>query len=40
MTDTEHLIAIQTRLERIERLLKKEHEDDIYMTIERDHQKR
>ena len=33
MTDTEHLIAIQTRLERIERLLKKEHEDDIYMTI-------
>ena len=33
MTDTEHLIAIQTRLERIERLIKKEHEDDIYMTI-------
>ena len=33
MTDTEHLIAIQTRLERIERLLKKEHEDDTYMSI-------
>jgi len=33
MTETEHLIAIQGRLERIERLLKKEHEDDIYMTI-------
>ena len=33
MTKLEHLISIQTRLERIERLLKKEHEDDIYMTI-------
>jgi len=33
MTETEHLIAIQTRLERIERLLKKEQEDDTYMSI-------
>ena len=33
MTETEHLIAIQGRLERIERLLNKEQEDDIYMTI-------
>jgi excisionase family DNA binding protein len=33
MTELEHLIAIQTRLERIEILLKKEHEDDMYMTI-------
>lgn len=33
MTNTEHLIQIQTRLERIERLLKKENEDDTLMTI-------
>ena len=33
MNTTEHLISIQTRLERIERLLKKEQEDDTYMTI-------
>ena len=33
MNTTEHLISIQTRLERIERLLKKEQEDDTYMSI-------
>ena len=33
MNVIEHLISIQTRLERIERLLKKEQEDDTYMTI-------
>ena len=33
MNITEHLISIQTRLERIERLLKKEQEDDTYMSI-------
>ncbi len=33
MNEIEHLIAIQGRLERIERLIKKEQEDDSYMTI-------
>mgnify|MGYP003645297794 CR=1 FL=1 len=33
MTEIEHLIAIQTRLERIEGLLRFEQEDDTYMTI-------
>lgn len=33
MNEIDHLISIQTRLERIERLLKKEQEDDTVMTI-------
>ena len=33
MNAIEHLVSIQTRLERIERLLKKEQEDDTYMSI-------
>jgi excisionase family DNA binding protein len=33
MNTIEHLVSIQTRLERIERLLKKEQEDDTYMSI-------
>jgi len=33
MNETQHLTAIQTRLERIERLLKNKQEDDILMTI-------
>ena len=33
MNEIDHLISIQTRLERIERLLKNKHEDDSYMTL-------
>lgn len=33
MNEIDHLRVIQTRLDRIERLLKKKHEDDSYMTI-------
>ena len=33
MNEIQHLIAIQTRLERIERLLKEKQEDNTLMTI-------
>ena len=33
MNEIQHLIAIQTKLERIERLIKNKKEDDQYMTI-------
>ena len=33
MNETQHLIAIQTRLERIERLLKEKQKDNTLMTI-------
>tara|TARA_B100001063_G_C16623056_1_gene481737 strand:+ start:186 stop:431 length:246 start_codon:yes stop_codon:yes gene_type:complete len=33
MNEIQHLIIIQSRLERIERLLKKKQEDDTYMQI-------
>lgn len=33
MNEMQHLVIIQSRLEKIENLLKKRQEDDIYMTI-------